>query len=121
MNMFVHGFQAASEFSVVARPLCDIVIHTPAVIWITQFWISQDHCDGPGTKVMPIVHSAECDFAQIFVGLWMYFGRDQLTTGKFCSFPEFQFKGLVFRIDLEPDLLGLFDRLFDDWSSKIIR
>ena len=89
MNMFVHGFQAASKLSVVARSLCNIVIDAPAVIWVTQFWISQDHRDGPGTKMMPIVHSAERYHAQIFVGLGMYFGRDQLTTGQFCSFPEF--------------------------------
>lgn len=121
MDMLVHSFQATSELSVVARSLCDIAIYTPAVIRVTQFWISQDHRDGPGTKMMPIVHSAERYLAQIFVGLGMYFGRDQLTTGQFCSFLEFWFKGLVFRIDLEPDLLGLFDRFFNHWSSKIIR
>ena len=27
---------------------------------VTKRWISQDHRDGPGTKMMPIVHPAEC-------------------------------------------------------------
>ena len=67
---------------------------------------------------MPGVHPAECYLAQIFVGLRMYFALDQLALGKFCSFPQFFSKGLIFRIDLEPDLLGLFDRFFDDRSPK---
>lgn len=70
--------------------------------------------------MMPIVHPAECYIAQIFLGLWMYFVRDQLAPGKSCSFPQFCSKGLIFRIDLEPDLLGLFDRFFDHWRPKII-
>ena len=120
MNMLVHGLEAAGELAVVARSLCNIAIHTPAVIRVTECWISQDHRDGPGTKMMPVVHPAECYLAQIFVGLGMYFTLDQLTPGKFCSFPEFFSKGLVFRIELEPDLLGLSDRFFDDRSPKII-
>ena len=119
-DMLVRCFQAASRLTVVARSLCDIAIHAPAVIGITESWISQHHRDGPGTKMMPVVHPAECDLAQIFVGLWMYFALDQLAAGKFCNFPEFFSKGLIFGIDLKPDLLGLFDRFFDGRRPKII-
>jgi len=118
--MLVRCFETASELTIVARSLCNIAIDAPAVIRVTESWISQHHGDGPGTKMMPVVHSAECDLAQIFVGLWMYFALNQLVAGKFCSFPEFFSKGLIFRIDLKPDLLGLFDRFFDDRRPKII-
>ena len=87
--MLVDGFQTASWLAVVARSLREIGIHTPAIICVAKGWISQDHRDGPGTKMMPIVHPAECYFAQIFVGLWMYLARDQLAIGKFGGFPEF--------------------------------
>src|SRR5438046_9746128 len=118
--MCVRWFETASELTIVSRSLCNIAIHAPAVIRVTKSWISQHHGDGPGTKMMPVVHSAECDLAQIFVGLWMYFALNQLVAGKFCSFPEFFSKGLIFRIDLKPDLLGLFDRFFDDRRRKLI-
>src|SRR5205814_8054517 len=93
-NMLIRGFQAASRLTVVARSLCDIAVHAPAVIRVTECWISQKHRDGPGTKMMPVVHPAERDLAHIFVGLWMYFGLDQSVAGQFRILPEFYSVGL---------------------------
>src|SRR6266542_2327704 len=98
MNRLIHGLQAAGELAVVARSLCNIAIHTPVIIRVTECWISQDHRDGPGTKMMPVVHPSERYLAQVFAGLWMCVAVDPVAGGQLCRWRAFYCTGLIFRI-----------------------